>query len=645
MGYGWGKLRLHQQVFPLQIPAAIRNLPVLLLQARCDCPPVAEGGSMRFVTVVCALVGMLAAFAAAQAVPVLDRSCPVQVGPVPHKGQPPTDDSMWVVMDSVPIGTSPRAFWRGLCLDPNGVNFWVMSGDDSTIVQKRDLATGSLVSSFLGHALEGPYGIIRFGDSLCVTCFNAGHFDIYDTLGNLGRTMSSPVGNIRGIDWDGSKFWATSTASLIIFTMSRSGALLKTLTPTVAPAWIGSFTLDRTVPNRVWVAPSTGGNDNIHYCSFDTSANTYTILATFNQPTGGGGYPGGLAFLGPVSGGSFIYDIGRSGTWLWRVKVHEPQGYKVILAFSDLNTPQYAAQLAQTLGDSSGGEFLSVDTFNVYANAAFPAAATYAAGYRAIMIYTNNPPMDTIQIGDSLAAFIEAGGGVVDLIASMISPYGLRGRYRTQYSPFPMTSTYTGSDTMSLVHNPSHPIMNGVTRFGYTGSLGGNNAHGSLRGPNSVCLAEYSHSNRTVVACFDSGGHRAAGIGIFPLWHYMGNPNTGQWVRLYVNALKWVAGSSTGIEEPEARPENRLASCGANPFRNEARVGYALPRATRVSLTVFTAAGRLVRTLADGTQAPGLHQAVWDGRDDNGRDAGRGVYYCRLQAGGLGGTTKLVKIE
>ena len=106
-----------------------------------------------------------------------------------------------------------------------------------------------------------------------------------------------------------------------------------------------------------------------------------------------------------------------------------------------------------------------------------------------------------------------------------------------------------------------------------------------------------------------------------------------------------MAGSSTGIEEPEVRPENRLASCGANPFRNEARVGYALPRATRVSLTVFTAAGRLVRTLADGNQAPGLHQAVWDGRDDNGRRAGRGVYYCRLQAGGLGGTTKLVMIE
>ena len=81
--------------------------------------------------------------------------------------------------------------------------------------------------------------------------------------------------------------------------MSQSGALLKTLTPTVAPVWIGYFTLDRTVPNRIWVVPSTGGNNSIHYCSFDTSANSYTILATFNQPTGGGGYPGG-SWLSPA---------------------------------------------------------------------------------------------------------------------------------------------------------------------------------------------------------------------------------------------------------------------------------------------------------------------------------------------------------
>jgi len=601
---------------------------------------------MKSVFVVCALLGMVALLAAAQAVPVLDRSCPAQGPSVQPKGQPPTDDSMWTVLDSVSIGASPRAFWRGLCLDPNGVNFWVTSGDDSTIIQKRDLATGSLVLSFPGHALEGPYGIIRFGDSLCVTSYNAGHFDFYDTLGNFSRTMSSPVSDIRGIDWDGSKFWVTSTSSLAIFTMSQSGTLLKTLTPTSPPVWIGSFTLDRTYPNRVWVAPSTPGVDDIHFCSFDTSANTYTILATFSQPTGGGGYPGGFAFHGPVVGGSYIYDIGRSGTWLWRVKVHEPAGYKVMLAFSDNVDTQYVWQLAQTLRDSSSGEFSAVDTYGFSTRAAFPAAQWYAAGYRAIFVYTNTYPLDSVQVGDSLAAFIEDGGGVVDAIASMITPWNIAGRYRRQYSPFTNQGTYSGSDSMTVVHYPSHPIMSGVTSVGYTGSLGSNNAHGNLRGANSVCLAEWGHNNRTVAACFDSGGHRAAALGIFPMWHYTGYPNTGQWVRLYVNALLWVASAPTGVQEPKPGPKLALfKAAGPNPFRSRALLSYALPREARVSLRVYATDGRLVRTLADGYQAAGPHQTVWDGCDDLGRVSGHGVYYCRLQAGALDATTKLVKVE
>jgi len=570
-------------------------------------------------------------------------------GPAP-RGVPPTDDSLWVKADSVNIGSPGDGGFNGTKIYGDTIFQVNNINSGNYIIRKFDRLTGALLASFSSPSTEYAMGLSLAGDSIYVTCFVPGNqFDVYTRAGTYVRTFAAPGGRMcRGLDWDGSKFWVAdnSTTPPTVYTMDRAGNLLRALANTGTPAvyWIFDLALDRMIPNRLWLNDETSPFVT-NYRSFDTAANTYTVLATFTHPGSPSQYPEGISFYGPDAGAGFVYTIGNTGPWLWKMKVHEPVGYKVILAFSDINTPQYAAQLAQTLGDSSGGEFLSVDTFNVYANAAFPAAATYAAGYRAIMIYTNNAPMDTIQIGDSLAAFIEAGGGVVDLIASTISPFGLRGRYRTQYSPFPMTSTYSGSDTMSLVHNPSHPIMNGVTSFGYTGSLGGNNAHGSLRGPNSVCLAEYSHSNRTVVACFDSGGHRAAGIGIFPLWHYMGSPNTGQWVRLYVNALKWVAGSSTGIEEPEARPENLITTCGPNPFRSHALVGYALPRATRVSLTVFTAAGRLVRTLADGDQAPGLHQAVWDGRDDNGRDAGRGVYYCRLQAGGLGGTTKLVKIE
>jgi hypothetical protein len=604
--------------------------------------------SVVTVIAVCTLLlaaGPLVAAGSSSAPGLIAGAAP---GPAP-RGVPPTDDSLWVKADSVNIGSPGDGGFNGTKIYGDTIFQVNNINNGNYIIRKFDRLTGALLASFSSPSTEYAMGLSLAGDSIYVACFVPGNqFDVYTRAGTYVRTFAAPGGRMcRGLDWDGGKFWVAdnSTTPPTVYTMDRAGTLLRALANTGTPAvyWIFDLALDRMIPNRLWLNDETSPFVT-DYCSFDTSANTYTVLATFTHPASPQ-YPEGISFYGPELGAGFVYTVGNTGPWVYKMQVHEPVGYKVMLAFSDNVDSQYVWQLAQTLRDSSGGEFTAVDTYGFSTRASFPAAQWYAAGYRAIFVYTNTWPLDTTLMGDSLAAFIELGGGVVDAIASNISPWGVHGRYRNQYSPFSMTTTYSGSDTMSLVHNPSHPIMNGVTSFGYTGSLGGNNAHGNLRGTNSVCLAEWSHSNRVAVAYFDSGGHRAAGLGIFPMWHYTGYPNIGQWVRVYVNALKWVAGSSTGIEEPEARPENLITTCGPNPFRNYAQVGYALPRATRVSLTVFTAAGRLVRTLADGNQAPGSHQAVWDGRDDNGRSAGRGVYYCRLQAGGLGGTTKLVKIE
>jgi len=605
--------------------------------------------SVRTVLAVCVLLAVVGPLVAAGSYPAANRQyVGAAPGPAP-RGAPPTDDSLWVKADSVNIGSPGDGSFNGTKVYGDTIFQVNNINNGNYIIRKFDRLTGALLGSFPANSVKYAMGLSLAGDSIYVACFYPNNeFDVFTRAGTYVRTFAAPGGRMcRGLDWDGSKFWVADNGTTLpsIYTMDRAGTALRTLTNTGSPAvyWIFDLALDQMIPNRLWLNDQDGLSTR--YCSFDTSANTYTVLATFAHPASPN-FPEGLSFFGPDAGTGYVYAGGNTGPWLWKMKVHEGSvAYKVMLAFSDNTNGQYVFQLAGTLRDSSGGEFSAVDTYGFSTRASFPAAQWYLDGYRSIFVYTNTYPLDTTAMGDSLAAFIEQGGGVVDLIASTIAPWGVHGRYRNQYSPFSMTTTYTGSDTMSLIHNPSHPIMNGVTSVGYTGSLGSNNAHGNLRGPNSTCLAEWSHSSRTVVACFDSGGHRAAGLGIFPMWHYTGYPNTGQWVRLYVNALKWVAGSSTGIEEPEARPENLLTTCEPNPFRSHALVGYALPRAARVNLTVFSTAGRLVRTLADGRQAPGLHQAVWDGRDDLGREAGRGIYYCRLQAGELSGTTKLVKVE
>jgi Zn-dependent metalloprotease len=70
-----------------------------------------------------------------------------------------------------------------------------------------------------------------------------------------------------------------------------------------------------------------------------------------------------------------------------------------------------------------------------------------------------------------------------------------------------------------------------------------------------------------------------------------------------------------------------------NPFNPRTSIKFGLPTAGRVSIEIFDAGGRKIRTLMNGTQSAGFHSAVWDGRDDANRSVGSGVYYYTVKTG------------
>jgi flagellar hook assembly protein FlgD len=61
-----------------------------------------------------------------------------------------------------------------------------------------------------------------------------------------------------------------------------------------------------------------------------------------------------------------------------------------------------------------------------------------------------------------------------------------------------------------------------------------------------------------------------------------------------------------------------------------------------VKLSVYSAAGTLVRRIVVSMQNPGWHTAAWDGSDRRGRRVGTGVYLVRLEAAAFTSTRKLV---
>jgi flagellar hook assembly protein FlgD len=67
-----------------------------------------------------------------------------------------------------------------------------------------------------------------------------------------------------------------------------------------------------------------------------------------------------------------------------------------------------------------------------------------------------------------------------------------------------------------------------------------------------------------------------------------------------------------------------------------------LPAAGNVTLQVYDAAGRPVRTLASGFRDAGTYSVSWDARDTDGNQVPYGVYFYRLDTPGFRSVKKAV---
>jgi hypothetical protein len=94
--------------------------------------------------------------------------------------------------------------------------------------------------------------------------------------------------------------------------------------------------------------------------------------------------------------------------------------------------------------------------------------------------------------------------------------------------------------------------------------------------------------------------------------------------------------------DPPASPQLRfgVGQNRPNPFNPSTVIDFTLPVAMPVVLRIYDPAGRLVRTLVEGTLGAGNHVTVWDGREASGGEAASGVYYYRIEGEGYGVATR-----
>ena len=75
-----------------------------------------------------------------------------------------------------------------------------------------------------------------------------------------------------------------------------------------------------------------------------------------------------------------------------------------------------------------------------------------------------------------------------------------------------------------------------------------------------------------------------------------------------------------------------------NPFNPETWIPFQLAESSRVTVTIYNAAGQTVRTLELGQLPAGTYHsrskaAYWDGRNALGERVASGLYFYRIEAG------------
>jgi hypothetical protein len=90
----------------------------------------------------------------------------------------------------------------------------------------------------------------------------------------------------------------------------------------------------------------------------------------------------------------------------------------------------------------------------------------------------------------------------------------------------------------------------------------------------------------------------------------------------------------TGVEtDHPVAAKTRLGTVAPNPAAHGALVSYYLAEPSRVSVAVYDAMGRRIKTLETGPRNKGWHEVNWEGTDNGGREISSGVYFVRLRAG------------
>ncbi len=89
----------------------------------------------------------------------------------------------------------------------------------------------------------------------------------------------------------------------------------------------------------------------------------------------------------------------------------------------------------------------------------------------------------------------------------------------------------------------------------------------------------------------------------------------------------------------------RILGAAPNPFRDESGISFRLLAPAVVGIDLYAPGGGLVRSIDLGERTAGLHRAHWDGRGEDGRSLGSGVYFYVVRTPEAHASGRIIRVR
>lgn len=82
-----------------------------------------------------------------------------------------------------------------------------------------------------------------------------------------------------------------------------------------------------------------------------------------------------------------------------------------------------------------------------------------------------------------------------------------------------------------------------------------------------------------------------------------------------------------------------------NPFNPSTTISFNLTKDEVIALDIYNVKGQKVKTFLNEKMSQGIHNIVWDGKDNNGKDTASGIYFCKIKGESSQATHKMLLIK